>query len=334
MKKEDRFLLLKLLSLNGLSGFETAVRDFIRKKIKPYVDEIRIDKLGNLIAVHKGRKKKVLLAAHMDEIGFLVKNIHHDGFIGVEPVGAADFNLFIGEKVSVRAGRGEINGVLTTRNISRGDPLEENLKLSDIVLDTGRTKKELTGLGVEVGSNIFFRTQPMLMGNKVCSKALDNRIGCAMLLKLAKSLKKSPHEIYYVFSIQEEIGLSGGSTYAYKLDPDYAIAVDVTDADDSQEDANICLGNGPAITVEDTNMISDSKINSNLKLIAKKNRIKYQLEINDKGTTDATNIEVSKEGIPCTVVCVPVRNVHTTFTIASLDDISSTYKLLYSLLRR
>ncbi len=336
MEKEDKQLLLKLLSIHGISGFESNVRDFIKKQIKPLVDEVRTDKLGNLIAIHRGRKKRIMLAAHMDEIGFLVRKIHNNGSIEIEPVGTSDLSIFVGERIAIITKKERIPGIITTKRISKGDNLEENLKLEDMIIDTGLAKKELIKKGVEIGSNIVFLENPMFIANNklIVSKAIDNRVGCSILLGLAKKLKNTPNEIYYIFSIQEEIGLTGGSTFAYNLNPDFAIAVDVTDTNDFEEEPTIILNEGPAITIEDPNMISDSKLNETLKKIAKKNKIKYQLEINEKGTTDATNIEVSKEGIPCTSVCVPVRNVHTTFTIASLNDIDMTFKLLYELLKK
>ncbi len=324
-----------LLLIDGLPGFERDVRNYIKKKIAPYVDEIKIDKLGNLIAIHKGTKKKVLLASHMDEVGFLVKNIRHDGFIQIEPVGGIDLSAFLCQRVFIKTFKAKIGGVITTLNTSSGDKNESQISAKEVIIDTGLSKRELIKKKVEVGSKISFNTSPLSLsgGNLICSKSLDDRIGCAILITLAKMLKKSKNEIYYIFSAREEMGLTGSSTFAYSLNPDYAIAVEVTDADDTSQDPSVCIGKGPVITIEDVDLVSDQELNNLIRKTARRHRIKYQLEINDKGTTDATNIEVSKEGIPCTAVCVPARNIHTTATIASLHDINSTVKLFNALLK-
>jgi endoglucanase len=322
-------MLKELVNTQGISGNEMAIRAVIKKYMKGCVDEIRIDKIGNLIAHKKGNKPTVMLAAHTDEVGLMIRNIEKDGRIYFSTMGGLEVTSLIGQVVNI----GKINGVITTERISKGEEVEELPHMEEVYIDTGLTKKELERKGIRVGAYVSFDQCSLrtLGSNKIISgKALDDRLGCHVLIELAKKLKKVKNDIYYVFTVQEEIGLYGAKISAYNINPDWAIVVDVTD----ENPENLHLGSGPCIMVKDAEMIGNRCINGWLEDIAKKNSIPYQLEVSDAGTTDALSISLSREGTPTAVVGVPVRNMHTAVSIAHMDDINNAIKLLEKLLRK
>ena len=203
-------------------------------------------------------------------------------------------------------------------------------EIKKLYVDTGLSKKELIKLDVEIGNYMYIVINSFYLGNKkmIAGKALDDRVGCYILLEIAKSLKNQKSDIYYVFTVQEEVGLYGAKTSVYKLDPDYAIIIDATNSEDHDDSGPKKLGKGPCITVKDAELITNKCLDDMFKKIAKKNKIPIQLEVTEKGTTDALTISISKGGIPCAIVAVPVRNIHTSCGIADLNDISLTIKLV------
>lgn len=321
-------MLEELVNTHGISGNEVEVRAAIRKHMKGCADEIRIDKMGNLIAHKKGSKPTVMLAAHMDEVGLMVRSIEDNGRIRFSTIGGMEVTSLIGQRVNL----GKVNGVVTTDKISKGDEVEELPKMEELYIDTGATKKELEKKGVRTGSYVSFdQCSLRTLGSEriISGKALDDRLGCHVLIELARKLRKVKNDIYYVFTVQEEIGLYGAKISAYKINPDWAIVVDVTDENPESKK----LGSGPCIMVKDAEMLGNRCINGWLEDIARKNRIPYQLEVSDAGTTDALSISLSREGAPTAVVGVPVRNMHTAGGIAHMDDVKNAIKLLEVLLR-
>jgi tetrahedral aminopeptidase len=328
-------LLERLCNAPGTSGNENAIRALIVKEIKPFVDKIYVDKIGNLIAAKKGRKPRIMLAAHMDEIGLMVKSIDKSGKIFISLVGGIEPMTLIGERVGVRTPKGHINGIISTVEMSTGDEIKKAPHLEDIFVDVGLSKSELLKIGITVGSYIFLKQHLTFMGNKdfFYGKALDDRIGCYILIQLAKQLKKSKLETYFVFTAQEEIGLYGATTSAYHIVPDWAIVVDVTSANDSADNATKCVGKGPYITVKDADIIGSPLLNAHIRKIAKKNRVPLQFEVSDFGSSDALAISVSREGVLSTVVGVVIRNIHTSVSVASKKDIDFVIKLLVAVLQ-
>jgi len=332
-------LLEKLTEAKGVSGNEQEIRKLILKEIKKYVKDVKIDKFGNIIAHKKGTGPKVMLAAHMDEIGLMVKSISDKGNIYCSEVGGHEPIGLIGQKIRIKAKKGFIRGIITIPALYDGEELDEELPVvEDLVVDTGLTKNQLKKLGIGIGSFIELEQKTEFLGSKdfICGKALDDRLGCYILLELAKKLQKTKSNIYYVFTVQEEIGLYGSKTSVYTIDPDWAIIVDVTNADDSSEHSHEItkqLGKGPCITIKDAEMISNICIDDWLKKIAKKKKIPIQLDVSDTGTTDALTISISKGGVPSAVVGVAIRNLHTTIGIANLQDIKNAINLLAELLK-
>ena len=332
-------LLEKLTEAKGVSGNEQEIRKLILKEIKKYAKDVKIDKFGNIIAHKKGTGPKVMLAAHMDEIGLMVKSISDKGNIYCSEVGGHEPIGLIGQKIRIKAKKGFIRGIITIPALYDGEELDEELPVvEDLVVDTGLTKNQLKKLGIGIGSFIELEQKTEFLGSKdfICGKALDDRLGCYILLELAKKLQKTKSNIYYVFTVQEEIGLYGSKTSVYTIDPDWAIIVDVTNADDSSEHSHEItkqLGKGPCITIKDAEMISNICIDDWLKKIAKKKKIPIQLDVSDTGTTDALTISISKGGVPSAVVGVAIRNLHTTIGIANLQDIKNAINLLAELLK-
>ena len=323
-------LLSELMNSLGPSGYEENVRAIIKKEITPYVDEIKTDKMGNLIARKRGKGQKLMLAAHMDEIGAMVKAISERGFLNISRIGGIEPISLIGLRVNILRGNKVIcKGVISFKELHDDLEMPEAIpKIEDIYVDIGL---ELNALKrkVKIGDYIVPDADFDFLGDKniISGKALDDRIGCYALIQAAKKLKKSPLDIYFVFTVQEEIGLYGAKTSVYDINPDFAIAVDTTISKDGSIKEHK-LGHGPFLTVKDSELISNAKLNEHIKNLAKKNKIKIQLEVEDTGTTDATNIMLHKGGVPATVISVGIRNIHSTISIAHYQDIVKTIELL------
>lgn len=328
-------LLLRLMNTFGVSGHEEEVRALIQKEIKPYVDSIEIDPLGNLIARKTGEKPKVMLAAHMDEIGLMVKSITEKGHIRFSEIGGFQPINLIGHTVKLRAKEGFMDGVITTNEINNDYDVLHIPRVRDMYIDTGLRKNDLERKGIEIGSYISFESKNTWLGSKdlVCGKALDDRIGCYMLIELAKRVKNVQNELYFVFTVQEEIGLYGAKTSAYEIEPDWALAVDTTNANDANEEPTKSIGSGPCLTIKDQEMISNKCITDWLKEAAKKNHIPLQIEVSNFGTTDALNISMTKGGVPSAVLSIAIRNPHTTNGIAHMKDIQNGIDLLEAVLK-
>ncbi|MBI5872278.1 M28 family peptidase [archaeon] len=327
-------LLEELMNAYGVSGREENVRKIIVKHIRPFVDELYIDKIGNLIARKKGKGHKVMLAAHMDEIGMIVKNIDAAGKIWIATIGGLEPIVVIGQRVFIAAKKKRIYGVISTREITHDIKVKEVPKQEDLFIETGMKKEELARDGVEVGSYVSLLQPIMWLGkHRISGKALDDRIGCYILIQLAKKLKKSKNEVYFVFTVQEEIGLYGARTSAYEIEPDWAVVVDVTNTDNGLKGSEKHIGKGPTVTVKDADFIANKHLNEKLEEIAKKKKIPIQWDIAEVGTTEAISILISKTGVAATVVGVAVKNLHSPVVIAYKKDIEQAIELIEGLLQ-
>ncbi len=329
-------LLLKLMETFGPTGHEEEVRDLIKKEIKPYVDEVMVDKFGNLIAHKIGGPPKVMLAAHLDEIGLMLKKIDDQGRIYCSAVGGITPVTLLGERVHIKSKKDKIHGIITTRGINDSLPISSDVSIGELFVDTGLSKSELLKMGVQIGDYIYIEHKPDMLGSKdfIYGKAVDDRVGCYILIEVAKRLKKVKHDIFFVFTVQEEIGAHGATVASWNISPDWAIAVDVTDTDDLAPVPTKQIGKGPAITMKDYGMIADRTINSWLKNIARKKRINLQMDVTDYGITDALSISLAKGGVPSTVIGVPVRNLHTTVGVCHRRDVEQCIVLLTELLKK
>ena len=278
-----------------------------------------------------------MLAAHMDEIGLMIKAIRDDGRMKVAMIGGLEPVTLIGQSVSLLGHQCEVicEGVLTTEEIHEDFPPEKIPDIDDLYIDAGVNAKELQKLGIHVGTSAVAKHSAKFLGSKeyLSGKGLDDRIGCYVLIQLAKKTKNLKKNIYYVFTVQEEIGLYGAQTSAGTIDPDWGIAIDVTNTLDAMVPKSYELGKGPCITAMDSDMIASSCINNNLIAIAKKKNLPFQMKVEEGGTTDATRIRLAKGGIPATTVGVAIRNLHSTISIAHMKDIESCITLLHEFLK-
>lgn len=336
--KEINALLEKLSNANGISGAEGAVAKIIRDEIAPYVDEIKTDRMGNLIAVKKGDDFKIMLAAHMDEIGLMVQYIDEKGFIRFVGVGGWYNPVLVSQRVILHGEKGDIPGVLGMKppHVMEEADRKKPIELANLFIDVGaHSAEEVEAMGITVGTTVTIdREYQPLAGTVVTGKALDNRVGCAMLIGALKEME-SKHTIYAVFTVQEEVGLKGAKTAAFSLNPDVAIATDVTIPGDSpgieRRKAPVFMGEGPVVVMVSASgrgHLADPRMVDWLKKTAKKHDIKIQLEVGDGGNTDASAINFERGGIPSVPVSVPARYIHSPVEVIDLKDLQGAIELL------
>jgi tetrahedral aminopeptidase len=322
----------KLTEAFGPSGHEQVIRDLIRDEIKGAVDEVRVDALGNLIARKKGTgpspRKKVMLAAHMDEIGVMVTHVDDKGFLRFAPIGGV-------RPINLNGGRCRFaNGVTGVFGNEKKNATATEIKLDQLFIDVGATS--VSDAPVGVGDAAGFWRDLSDLGNRMVSKAMDDRIGCVVLIETLKQMKKSPHDLYFVFTVQEEVGLRGAATSAYGVQPDLALAVDVTDTGDTPESNTMAvgLGKGPAVKVKDSGMLAHPAVKNLLVTTAKEAKIPYQLEVLVGGTTDAMAMQTTREGVPTGCLSIPARYVHSPSEMVDFNDVQNAIKLLVAVLNK
>ena len=336
--KEINALLEKLSNANGISGAEGAVAKIIRDEIAPYVDEIKTDRMGNLIAVKKGDDFKIMLAAHMDEIGLMVQYIDEKGFIRFVGVGGWYNPVLVSQRVILHGEKGDIPGVLGMKppHVMEEADRKKPIELANLFIDVGaHSAEEVEAMGITVGTTVTIdRDYQPLAGTVVTGKALDNRVGCAMLIGALKEME-SKHTIYAVFTVQEEVGLKGAKTAAFSLNPDVAIATDVTIPGDSpgieRRKAPVFMGEGPVVVMVSASgrgHLADPRMVDWLKKTAKKHDIMIQIEVGDGGNTDASAINFERGGIPSVPVSVPARYIHSPVEVIDLKDLQGAIELL------
>lgn len=331
-------LLKKLSNSHGISGCEDEIREIIKDELQNHVDDIRIDTLGNIIAVKEGESPSIMLSAHMDEIGLMVKSIDKNGFIRFIKLGGWYDAVLLNSRVVLHTEKGKIYGVIGSKppHLMKDEEKKKVIKAEEMFIDIGaRNKEEVEKAGVKIGTPITLDVEMKeLINDIITGKAIDNRAGIAMMIEAIKNTK-SDATIYAVGTVQEEVGLKGARTSAYGLNPDLAIVCEVAVAGDhpgiKEEESIIKLGEGPVITVVDAGgrgLITQQKILKWLTKTAEKEGIKYQLEVSEGGTTDAAVIHISKAGIPCGVISVPTRYMHSGVEVISLKDLEDSIKLL------
>ena len=314
-------LMKELSTVNGVSGNEDKVRKLITEKISDKADEIIVDALGNVIALKKGRQsgKKIMFAAHMDEIGVAVTFIDDNGFLRFSNVGGLYTKELSARRVIFKNG---VTGVIYTEKDNK------MMQLSKMYIDIGADSREAAEKMVSIGDTAVFEGTYHQNGSRIISKALDNRAGCYVLIEAMKRVK-SDNDLYFVFTTQEEVGLRGARCAAYSIEPYAAIAVDVTDTGDTPECAKMAvnLGKGACVKVMDRSVICHSEIRNVLIELAKKNNISYQLEIMTDGGTDAGVIHLTKDGVKTGGISIPTRYIHSPSELADANDIEACIRL-------
>lgn len=329
-------LLKKLSETPGISGREERIRALIKQELEKLADEVRVDAIGNVIALKKGKtgSKKIMISGHMDEIGFIVSQLDDKGFLSLSPVGGLDPRTLVAQRVVVH-GREDLKGVLMPGvkpvHIMTAEEAKAPLKISDFYVDLGRTKEEVEKV-VRIGDPVTLEREFIDLGANVSGKAMDDRAGVWVMLEALRLAKTHDADIYAVASVQEEVGLRGATTGAYGIRPDIGVALDVTLAVDgpgsSKQFQVSALGEGTAIKVMDSASISNYKLVEFMRDLAEKNAIKYQMEILPRGGTDAGAIERSHSGCPVITLSVPTRYVHSNVETINKDDLNNTAKLL------
>ena len=341
-KHEILGLLKELACAPGPSGREEDVRKLVAEYLKPYVDKLWVDTWGNLIGVKRGREPgKLMVAAHMDEVGFFVSYIEDEGFLRVVPVGGVGERSLLYQRVVLRTREGKvIRGVVGLKppHVAKPEELQKVPELRELFVDIGASsREEVEKLGVRVGDILVFdRDVAELVGDRVTGKAFDDRVGLVALVEVAKMLEKPSVDVYLVATVQEEVGLKGARTSAFAISPDVALAVDTTIASDvpgiPKNEWYTRLGKGPAIKIADgrnaSGLIAHPKVFDMLVHVAEKYNIPYQVEVIPGGTTDASIIALNKEGVPAGTVSIPTRYVHSPVEVVDLNDVYNTALLV------
>lgn len=335
----DTTLLAKICEAPGASGFEKQIRKLVLEEIKDLADEISTDHMGNIIAYKKGKSpnKKVMAAAHIDEIGFIVTYIDDKGFVRFNPIGGFDPKTLTSQRVIIH-GKKDIMGVMGSKPIHIMQPEEKNkaAQLKDYFIDTGLTKKEVEKY-ISVGDSVTRYSPMMMLGECVNVKSLDNRVCVFLLIETLRALKKTKqkpaYDFYAVFTVQEEVGLRGAQTSALLINPDFSFGLDTTIAYDvpgsTPQEQCTALGKGVAIKLMDSSVICDYRMIAFMKDTAKKHKIDWQPEILIAGGTDTASLQrMTPGGSIAGAISIPTRHIHQPIETSHTADIAAGIKLL------
>jgi len=323
-------LIQKLVETTGPSGYEAQIRAVLKAEIEHHVDELYVDPLGNLIA-RKGQPSaegiKIMLAAHIDEIGIMVTQVDENGFIRFTTLGGVRAYNCIGGRVRF------LNGLLGLISMEPLDDMTKVPSFEQLYIDLGLSSNK--DAPVKVGDVAAFDRPFLDLGNRLVAKSMDDRIGAAVLVETLRQVKDTPHQLYFVFSTQEEVGLRGATTAAYAIDPDLGISVDVTGTGDTPRRTKVrmevSLGKGPAIKVRDGGMLADRRVVDWMVRGAEKLNMPYQLEVLEGGTTDARAMQLTRAGIPAGCLSIPCRYVHSPSEMVDFNDVQNAVRLLTEL---
>lgn len=332
----DSSLLNRICTCPGTSGFESEIRKLILKEIKGLTDEVEVDNLGNIYAIKRGSEnKRVMIGAHMDEIGFIVTHIDDRGFIRFHTLGGFDPKTLTAQRVIIH-GKKDVIGVMASKpiHVMTQDERNKVAKLSDYFIDTGLPADKVAKL-INIGDPITREREFIEMGECVNGKSLDNRLAVFMLIETLRNLKgkKVPYDIYGVFTVQEEVGIRGANVAALRINPDFGFGLDTTIAFDlpgaSPHEVITRLGEGTAIKIMDASTICDYRMVSYMKQTADKHKIKWQPEILTAGGTDTAGIQRMTEGGSIAgAVSIPTRHLHQVIEMAHKKDIKAGIDLL------
>ena len=327
-------LIKKLVETYGPSGSEGGIASLIASEIKPYVDKIEIDNMGNLICLKKASRttnnkrdiKRVMFAAHMDEIGLVVTYIDDNGFLRFGAVGGVRPVILLGERVKFGNGTIGVLGIEKTEDI-------RDAKFSKMYIDIGANNREEAEKLVQIGSFASYDREFSDLGDKLTSKSMDNRVSCATLIEAAKKTTTPSNDIYFVFTSQEEVGLRGAKVSAFSIDPHIGIACDVTACGDTPnaEHMSVKLGGGAAIKVKDASVICHIGIKNLIVEVARREKIQYQMEVLEWGGTDAGAISLNRSGVPSGAISIPCRYIHSPSEMVDINDVKAAVELIFAL---
>ena len=325
-------LLQKLTEAFGPSGYEDKVREIVRTEVEPLADEIKVDVLGNLIARKRPARqtkdtKKIMIAAHLDEIGLIVSHVDKNGFVRFSPIGGVFRRYVLGGRVRF------LNGTQGVIGLDRLDNVNELPTLDKVYIDVGATGRK--DCPVRIGDMAAFDRPFTELGSRLVAKSMDDRVGVLVAIETLRTLKSTPHDVYFVFTTQEEVGTRGAATSAYGVDPDVGLAIDVTPAGDTPNalKMEMALGKGPCIKIQDPGMIADPRVVGWMIRAAEKAKLPYQREVLLLGGTDARAIQLTRAGVPAGCLSIPVRYVHSPSEMVDYSDVENSVKLLTAILR-
>jgi tetrahedral aminopeptidase len=322
-------LLTELSRAFGPSGEEEAVAALVRRRVRPHVDSVTTDVMGNLVARRAGKGARVMIAAHMDEIGVILTHVDPRGFARISNIGGIRVDNLATQRVRLRDGR---VGVIMEEE--RGN--KDDKKLDRMYVDFGFESAAAAKKHLKVGDVACFDREPQLLGQRLMAKAMDDRAACAVVIEAARRLKKTPNDVALVFTVQEEVGCRGAQPAAYALDPDVALSVDVTLTGDLPEcrPMAVALGGGAAIKVKDGGHIGHPRVRELMLRLARRLRLKHQLEVLalEGASTDASSIHKVREGVPSGCLSIPCRYVHTVSEMVDLRDVEGAVRLLVAFL--
>ncbi len=324
-------LLKKLTETFSPSGYESAIREVIQAEIKSLADEIRTDALGNLIA-RKGPSKpnkdakKIMIAAHMDEIGIIATHVDEKGFVRFTNLGGVYPQMLMGSRVRFANGTA---GVIHTEPLERAS---DSPAIDKMFIDVGAASNK--NHPIKIGDVAAFDRPFLDWGDRLVAKSMDDRIGCLVAIEAMRALKNTPHEVYFVFTTQEEVGTRGAETSAYGIDPDFGFSIDVTAWGDTpnRKGFEMYLGKGPGIKIKDGGMLSDPRIVDWMINTAEKHKIPYQREVLLAGTTDARAMQLVRAGVPVGCVSIPCRYVHSPSEMVDVNDVTHAIQLIVKML--
>jgi endoglucanase len=325
-------LLQTLTETFGPSGYEDKVREIVRREVESLADEIKVDALGNLIARKRPDKvtkdtRKIMIAAHMDEIGVIVSHVDEKGFVRFAPIGGVFRRYVLGSRIRF------LNGTPGVIGFDRLDNVNELPTLDKVYIDVGATN--LRDCPVKIGDVAAFDRPYSEFGNRLVAKSMDNRVSVMVAIETLRTLKSTTHDLYFAFTTQEEVGTRGATTSAYGVDPDLGIALDVTPSGDTPNSLKMemALGKGPCIKIQDVGMIADPRVVQWMIRTAEKNKIDYQREVLLVGSTDARAIQMARGGVPFGCFSMQVLYVHSPSVMVDFSDVQNTVKLLTAVLR-
>ncbi len=336
-------LLKELLMSPGISGYEESVAKIMEREFKKSCDSVKIDNFGNVTAKKGKGTKKIMIAAHMDEIGLAVKYVNNEGFIYFIKIGGIADMVLPGQRVIIKNQKGDVCGIIGTKPPHLQSPEEKKQVIThdNMFIDIGSSSKEETLKRVEIGDEIIFEPNAgILNGDIYYGKAVDNRAGCYAMLKIMEKLSVDS-EVYAVATAQEEVGLKGAKTSSFCVNPDFALIIDTTIAGDvpgiEDKVSSLKLGHGIAITMIEASgrgTIVNNKIRKLMINTAKANNIKYQIDIIDGGVTDGSVIHTNREGILTGILSIPTRYLHASSSVFNIKDLESAVELAVKVLEK
>lgn len=342
MQKETMEMFRNLTELQGAPGDERKVRTYMANALEKYADEVIYDNLGSVFGVKRGEGPRVMVAGHMDEVGFMVTQITQNGMIRFQPLGGWWNQVLLAQRVQVMTAKGVIPGVIGSipPHLLSDEVRNKPMDIKNMLIDIGADDREdALAIGVKPGDTIVpvCPFTPMANGKKIMAKAWDNRYGCGLALELMKELQKEtlPNELYAGATVQEEVGLRGAQTAANMIQPDIFYALDASPANDmsGSEDEFGQLGKGALLRIYDRTMITDRKMKEFILDTAETNDIPYQYFIS-QGGTDAGRVHLAQNGVPSAVIGICSRYIHTSSSIIHVDDYAAAKELLINLVKQ